>query len=161
MANTEAEYRKERVEKNRDTDNLITEKKGDGNIFEEQVFDVLEYLEKEAKTGNNSIARKILKLKEYGITDEEIITRYQDKAGTTENENSAESILESVFYDLVNYINDIPNGIYIDFGTAEKNEDESIKQSIEYGILTEDIFVESLDKTLNDTLKEIANIGRK
>ena len=155
MANTEAEYRKERVEKNRDTDNLITEKKGEGNIFEEQVFDVLEYLEKESKTGNNSIARKILKLKEYGITDEEIVTRYNDKAGTRETTETVASILESVFVDLVDYINDIPNGIWIRPETAEIDEDKSFEDAIKAGILSEDSIVESVDKFLVDTLKEI------
>lgn len=161
MANNSADDRKKRVEKYRDTDNLITEKKDERNIFEEKVFDVLEYIEKEAKSANNSIARKILKLKEYGITDKEIITRYDDKAGNIENENSAASILESVFFDLVNYINNIPNGVFIDFATAKKNNEKSFEQAIKYGIFPEDSLVESLDKTLFDTLKEIGLITDK
>lgn len=157
MANTEAEYRKKRVEENRDTENLITEKKSDENIFEKQVFDILEYLEKESKGENNSIARKILKLKEYGITDKEIETRYKDKAGSRETIDSVSSILESVFEDLVNYINDIPNGVYIDLATAEKNDAKSFEQAIQYGIYPEDAKI----KELNDSIiQQIENLGK-
>ena len=67
MASKEADNRKKSVLETRDTKNLITEETDGKNIFEKQVFDVIEYLEKEAILQNNSVARKILKLKEYGI----------------------------------------------------------------------------------------------
>ncbi len=160
MANTDAEYRKKRLEQNRDLDTLITEETDGGNVFEKQVYDVMEYIEKEANIERNPVARKILKLKEFGITDEQIKKEYLKHGGSLEDQNAAMANLEKIFVGLVEYINALPNGIVIDKNTGLKDDDESIEQSIEYGILSEDTIVESFDKTFKDTLEEIANTGQ-
>ena len=153
MASKEADNRKKSVLETRDTKNLITEETDGKNIFEKQVFDVIEYLEKEAILQNNSVARKILKLKEYGITDEQIIDEYSKFGGSLENQNTVNSNLESVFVGLVEHINSLPNGIVIDFSTGLKDEEKSFEQAIQYGIYSEDSIVENLNQTIQEDLK--------
>ena len=48
MANTDAEYRKTRLEQNSDLDTLIKEETEYGDILKKQVYDVMEYIEKKA-----------------------------------------------------------------------------------------------------------------
>lgn len=144
-----AKDRKVRIEKNNDSSTLITEETEGGNIYKKPIFDVMEYIEMSAGTGKDSdIAQKILKLKQYGITDEQIVTEYKKYASTMENENTISANLDLVFIGLATYINDLPNGIVIDLVTAMKNEDKSFEQAIEYGIYPEDSVVENFNDSV-------------
>ena len=139
--------RKKRTEK-RDQSTLVTEAEhtslgeDDGNFFENRVFDVEELL----NTGNEDEINKLNRLKEYGVTDEMIISIYKDMSGHVTTKTAALDTLSTIFDRLVIYISKLPNGIVINPETGEIDLKASINQRYELGIYSDsNEFVHSAD----------------
>lgn len=135
------------------TDAAVVTTDGD----KKKVFDFIDFIENSSK--ENDSLKKIRNLRQY-ITDDELLVAYQNKFGTITTEDEVLDSLEEIFDTLANYITNLPNGIVIDLATGLKDDDKSFEQAIQYGIYSEDSIVESFDKTLKDTIEEIANFGQ-
>jgi hypothetical protein len=88
------------------------------------IDDILEY-------SDNYVIVKLKRLKDFGITNEQIKSLYLDKSGGLENEQAALETLNVVFNILAKDLSDTPNGIVIDLSSGKRNEAESIKQEYE------------------------------
>lgn len=114
-----------------------------------QVVDFIDYIE----SSNEVAAIKIRNLRQY-ITDEELITIYQDKAGTITSEEEIANYLETIFFSAATYISELPNGIVIDLETGLIDEDKSFKQAVDNGIYSQDSIIPDID-IIEDIVKSL------
>lgn len=127
--------RKKRTEM-RDKSTLITDSENanfgenDSNFFENKVFDVEELL----NNGTEAEIIKINRLKEYGVTDEMIISMYKDNSSHVTTKAAALDTLSTIFDKLVKYISELPNAIVLDPVTGQIDYKASVKQGIKVGI---------------------------
>lgn len=149
--------RKKRTEK-RDQSTLVTEAEhtslgeDDGNFFENRVFDVEELL----NTGTEDEINKLNRLKEYGVTDDMIISIYKDMSGHVTTKTAALDTLSTIFDRLVIYISKLPNAIVLDPDTGYIDREASIAQGYEVGIYSntsELFFAENSNETLIEMLQ--------
>ena len=154
--------RKKRTEK-RDLNTLVTEAEhtnlgeDSGNFFENRVFDVKELL----NSGTEDEINKLNRLKEYGVTDEMIVSIYKDMSGHVTTKTVALDTLSTIFDRLVRYISSLPNAIVLDPDTGYIDREASIAQGYEIGIYSnssELFFIENstepLIKLIPDDIKE-------
>lgn len=130
------EDRSKRINKNKDTNNLIADNGLDGKVID--VYDVLNRF-------SDPVIIKLRKLREYGISDEMIAESYADMTGNVENEETAIDALAVVFRKLALYINQQPNGIVLDLTTGDINKEASYRQAVRVGI-TDDVYYERFEK---------------
>lgn len=144
---TEAENRAKRTRASRDFATLITEHENpdenSNDIFKDKVVDVLELLD--SKEDNENI-KKLNRLREYGVTDDMIISIYKDFAGGVTNKEAALEVLGMVFRNLAAYISDLPNAIVINPETGYIDEKASIAQGYARGIYSDSREFFYLDK---------------
>lgn len=139
--------RKKRTEK-RDLNTLVTEAEhtnlgeDSGNFFENRVFDVKELLD----SGTEDEINKLNRLKEYGVTDEMIVSIYKDMSGHVTTKTAALDTLSTIFDRLVRYISSLPNAIVLDPDTGYIDREASIAQGYEVGIYSNgNEFIHSAD----------------
>lgn len=101
-----------------------------------QAVDFIEFVQ----NSNDSSAVKIRNLRQY-ISDEELLTIYQDKAGTITSEEELGNYLEEIFLLTAGYINELPNGIIIDLKTGLVDIDKSFEQAVKVGIYSKDSII--------------------
>lgn len=119
---------------------------------EKKYFDFLDFIE----TSNHESAEKIRKAMQY-ISEEELLTIYQSKAETIETEEQIENYLEEIFVTLANYINELPNGIVIDFATGLKDPGKSFEQAMAVGIYPEDLIMENTNDFIIAGIEELSS----
>lgn len=90
-----------------------------------QIINFIDFLE----SSNDKNAVKLRNLRQY-ISDEELITIYQDVAGTITSEEELDEYLTEIFISAANHINQIPNGIVIDLSTGLKDESKSFEEAV-------------------------------
>ncbi len=146
----EREDRKKRIERTKDTDNLIADNGLDGKVID--VYDIL-------ARSNSPVVIKLRKLNQYGITDEMIAELYASNTGNVETKETAIDNLKTVYKNLVRYINKMPNGIVIDPRTGEKDQEASYRQAVRVGI-ENDSFYKEQQKIGQQVLKEFIKEGK-
>lgn len=152
--NEEKQYRKERTEVKRNTDTIIVTSENENDIYSEKVFDFEEFVEH----SSNESAVKLRNLKEYGITDDIIVSLYKDLAGTVETVDTARELLPVIFKRLALQISLQPNGIVIDMDTGKMDPVASFAQAVETGIYAQSsIITESTEDFLVELGIDMAN----
>lgn len=144
----EREDRKKRIDKTKDTANLIADNGLDGKVID--VYDIL-------ARSNSPVIVNLRKLNQYGITDVMIANLYENLTSSVETKDSAMDTLKSVYINLIRYINKLPNGIVIDPKTGEKDPVRSYKQAVRIGIESDQFYIKNQEigsKVLKEMIKD-------